>query len=166
MYANDSNNAPFCTHISLYVVWRVDPPSPTLRRIYGSVCSKDKHYNEIGLRTHNTNTVLDSIVNTFGRGLCTHLKRERIFTLTSCSFHISNLIQKLELNTLHDLEVVTGWVSSTSDLMVKIVCGVGSAHNGTTYLIYQYEYTICLMLLLLISLLNIHHSHSSHNHYS
>ena len=52
------------------------PPPPVLRGIYRRVCDKEwtpkrkhKYYNDIGLCARDTNTILDSIVNTFG-GAC------------------------------------------------------------------------------------------------
>ena len=67
---------------------------------------------------------------------CAHLTKKNIFTLTSYNICISTLILKGNDNLRH-LYFFIKWSNSHSDPMIKIVCGVGSAHNRATYLLFE-----------------------------
>ena len=87
-------------------------------------------HNGMRLDAQNINTIkLGSIVHKIGRA-CVIILREIIFNMTSYNYCISIPILKLINGNLHNTQLQTKWDKYRNDPMVKIVCGVGSAHNN------------------------------------
>ena len=62
-----------------------------------------KCYYKIGLRAHKIESILGSIVNTFGRAYVPTSNLDEILTLPSYKFCMSTLILKFETDNLGDL---------------------------------------------------------------
>ena len=100
-------------------------------------------YDGIGLYAQNIDTILGSIINTFGRGWNLFKKKEKE------NLHF-NLLWLLHLNShsetwndnLHDLQLLTEWDNFRADCTPKNVFRVGSAHNRTTCLTSNYWFAV------------------------
>ena len=96
--------------------------------------------NEFRICPQNTLPILGSIIDTIGRAyVITWIKRE-IFTLTASSFcNLNSDFWNLEItNCMIHCKMLSRWDNIQFNPMVKIVFGVGSAHNKrATYLMWS-----------------------------
>lgn len=78
-------------------------------------------------------TILSSVVNRIGMTcVITYKERESSIWLP-VSFASWLRFWNFHKDGIHDLQLLIKWDKSTSDPTSKIVCGVESAHNRTTY---------------------------------